>query len=488
MKFANFVQCTLVAAITAASTTIQVEAADPYNLPPDPAGETAFLTLTDSLINPTAFEIIGYTGVTSIDASSLELTGVLRGQDGTIARSWAAGDYARQDLVAANLSLATVNKSFFYAGSIDGTVRKFAPSGKLVWTNGDANAVVRTVDVDAYGVYTGDDNGGLRRISHDNTLVWESNTVHSGPVVKVIGDGRGNVFSLAQSDGFSGSLKKHDADGNEVWEYAPASWSAVSFAVGANGFIYVVTPYQLLQIEPKTGFLVRTATKSGGGGSISATPDGFIWAWIDLRLRKYDFGLNEVLVLDGADGRVNGLSGAVAPLKDGSAIIMGEIDHSAVNYTLARINAAGEPVWLAEMPDSLIPLNALMIDGINALPSGDVAAAHGATYIAYLLSGEDGSIIASSGLADFQGSITSTAVWPRTNSVTPIFDGAEFGLGQPLQSDLAGVPTTKTELILREAVAPGTPASGHAIIFLDKADGALKVKFDTGTVTTLASP
>tara|TARA_R110002020_G_scaffold213427_1_gene420241 strand:+ start:37864 stop:40623 length:2760 start_codon:yes stop_codon:yes gene_type:complete len=46
----------------------------------------------------------------------------------------------------------------------------------------------------------------------------------------------------------------------------------------------------------------------------------------------------------------------------------------------------------------------------------------------------------------------------------------------------------KDILTLNEVTAPGTPATGKSHIYLDAADGALKVKFDTGTVTTIGTP
>lgn len=52
-----------------------------------------------------------------------------------------------------------------------------------------------------------------------------------------------------------------------------------------------------------------------------------------------------------------------------------------------------------------------------------------------------------------------------------------------LQTALDG----KQDAVYTEESEPATPATGEAAVFLDSSDGSLKVKFDTGTVVTIAT-
>lgn len=99
--FANNVRVSLASDVLVGAGTITInQASSPYNDPPDPSGGEAILTLTDSLTEPTKFEVIKYTGVTDNGNGTWDLTGVSKGQDGTSDQAWSTGDPAFQGFTA----------------------------------------------------------------------------------------------------------------------------------------------------------------------------------------------------------------------------------------------------------------------------------------------------------------------------------------------------------------------------------------------------
>lgn len=487
-KFANFVQAELTDPISGVVTTIEVQVADPYNPPPDPAGLTARVTIMDSLLNPTKFEIVEYTGRTLVSAGVYELTGCTRGAEGTAGQAFSAGAIVRQDVTAGALALLTVGGQHVYGGSNDRTVRKITEAGREVWKNEDADAAVMSLDVDQYGVYAGLDNGGtagsLMKIDDaDGSLVWRSSS-HTYPIRKVMGDGAGNIYSLGiRDDGTIGAeLKKHDSSGNQLWSYTEAFWQAQSFTIGDDGYIYVVEAIALLKIHPE-GFKLLDVSKSGGGGTINPGPGGFLYAWIDLLIRKYDLALVEEFALDGSASRALAFSVAAVGLKDGSAIVIGEVPTGG---DIVKVNSSGVAQWTGTLPGGTFPLNEVVPECIDALPNGDVVYIDGRSDTLYILSGDDGSEVMS--FNDFTSIVNCVAAWPRQNAQAVVWNGTEFVVGQVASGDLSNIPAALAGVVLKEMQAPETPATGYAILFLDAADGALKVIFDTGTVSTIATP
>lgn len=99
----NFVQLQLLAPLTIGSTNIDVASAvSPFLDLPDPSTVTSgisYLVLTDDLSAPTKFEIISYTGRTSI-LGGFRLTGVTRGVSDTNPETWAANDWCLMTPIA----------------------------------------------------------------------------------------------------------------------------------------------------------------------------------------------------------------------------------------------------------------------------------------------------------------------------------------------------------------------------------------------------
>ncbi len=122
----NFVQCRFVTPLAIGATEMTLYAADaPYNLPPAGGG---LLVLCDSPGNPSFIEVISYTSRTG-----LNLSGVVRGLEGTTARAWSgfaycfqsmlAGDYAA-DLASKEPTITTAALTHFWRG--DKTWQDFA--------------------------------------------------------------------------------------------------------------------------------------------------------------------------------------------------------------------------------------------------------------------------------------------------------------------------------------------------------------------------
>ncbi len=100
--WANFVQTTINSAVSIGASSIVVDAATaPFNTPIDPSGETAYLVLSDNLTTPTAYEVITYTGRTG--TGPYTLTGVTKGQEGTADQAWSAADFVAQSHTAASV-------------------------------------------------------------------------------------------------------------------------------------------------------------------------------------------------------------------------------------------------------------------------------------------------------------------------------------------------------------------------------------------------
>ncbi len=102
-KFANFSKSELVFRLGVGQHEVGVFSQPPFNLPADPGGEIARVTIVDDLRRPTDMEVITYTGTQEYDDFTA-LTGVQRGQDGTDELEWPAGAAVVQDLPAALLN------------------------------------------------------------------------------------------------------------------------------------------------------------------------------------------------------------------------------------------------------------------------------------------------------------------------------------------------------------------------------------------------
>ena len=113
IKFSNNASGTLAASITAAATSITLTTGQGALFPAMSAGDYFFATLVDSSNN---LEIV------RVNARSSDTLTVVRGQDGTTARTYAAGDKVELRVTAAALTAVAAgeNLSRTYAISISG--------------------------------------------------------------------------------------------------------------------------------------------------------------------------------------------------------------------------------------------------------------------------------------------------------------------------------------------------------------------------------
>lgn len=91
---------------TTTDITIRINAAAaPFKLPADPVGHApsggvGIATITDSIVQPTKFEIIAYAGLVDVGGGRYDLTGVTRGVAGSSAQNWTAGAVLYQAITA----------------------------------------------------------------------------------------------------------------------------------------------------------------------------------------------------------------------------------------------------------------------------------------------------------------------------------------------------------------------------------------------------
>lgn len=98
MKYANNVNCNIADTVAPTATSILIKAPNPpYQLPPLTGGK---VTITDSVGAPSAFEVIEYRTLFDNGDGTYQLNNVLRGQEGTSARSWDPDTVVFQGLTA----------------------------------------------------------------------------------------------------------------------------------------------------------------------------------------------------------------------------------------------------------------------------------------------------------------------------------------------------------------------------------------------------
>lgn len=469
-KFANFVQCSLVAAITAGATSIEVQAEAPYNLPPDPAGETAFLTLTDSIVNPTAFEIIAYTGVTVIDASSVELTGVSRAQQGTAARGWDAGTVARQDLTAAQLGLLSVPVSLVFGASNDTTVRALnVADGSEVWVNSDAiDKVITLAAADDY-LYSLDVSGNIRRINPaTGQTIWTTSTTAPGLTAHALSVSRsGDVFYAPGNS----TLKRFNATtGAQEWSVAISDniQDSGQVTVDADGNVFAVLQSGDIMRTYPDGSIAWEITPAFAPSGIAAAPEGFIYIGALFGgLKKIDYNGNEIAttgaIFAGAGPYMKAVSGFV---------FLGSPIPSKYDSTLSL-------VWSNSGITDAVGFPVVGVDHQNNLYINSSVGT------VMKIDADTGDLLWSAG--EFESDVSSVVASGAGGGICQV--GADgFRFGSVRWADVSGKPVSADQLTLTERAEPPTPPTGYAILFLDEADGGLKVKFDTGTVTTLATP
>ena len=103
MNRANFVQCQLAAPLTASGVYAEVTVKGGFK---PPVNQPGLLVITDVPGNPSAFEVISYTGVGGPNNGVYQINGLSRGLEGTAARAWGRDAYVYQSLTAGDYDAA----------------------------------------------------------------------------------------------------------------------------------------------------------------------------------------------------------------------------------------------------------------------------------------------------------------------------------------------------------------------------------------------
>lgn len=172
----NDVKTVLAASVAAGASSVDVNAATaPYNSPPDPAGNTARLTLRDSLTSPSKVEIIEYTSRTDNGDGTYTLGSVTKGVESTSDQSWSAGDHAYQAATAAVVQDVEVvdDSSPQLGGNLDGQSNQIQDAiykghREAILAQGDEGSGTLTIDF-GYGVQTVNITAAVSSIATTNS-------------------------------------------------------------------------------------------------------------------------------------------------------------------------------------------------------------------------------------------------------------------------------------------------------------------------------
>lgn len=266
---ANNVKVTLAADVSAVASSITVNAASGiFNNPPDPTGDAAsgglsIATIQDAALPPTKTEIITYTGVTDNGNGTLTLTGVLRGIEGTTARSWTSGAVLFQSATAGQFSDPLLSLDRSGAGKVkigassvelDGATTTMLPKnseGAVVLSAGTSkgsNLGFNGGFLQLYGDSNPDNDpagkgravlsssGELRLYSGQNIVLASANGVLVSGYADLMTD-----ISIKFLGGSNACLKYGDA---QVVGERRTGWTA-STGVGARGSFPTYTAVQL---------------------------------------------------------------------------------------------------------------------------------------------------------------------------------------------------------------------------------------------------
>jgi hypothetical protein len=204
VKFTNNASATLATGINTSVTTIAVTAGQGAQFPSLTSGEFFYATLVDSSNN---LEIV------KVTARSSDTLTVVRGQDGTVPRSYIAGDKLELRVVAAALN-AMISDAATYSDTIntnltnhlndtadahDASAISFSPTGAIAAT--DVQAAIAELDTEklaATATVT-----GANGITTSGTL---GSGVTISPTSGYNGQGVRTVSSSAPSGGSDGDI------------------------------------------------------------------------------------------------------------------------------------------------------------------------------------------------------------------------------------------------------------------------------------------
>lgn len=470
-KFENFVLLGSNRTNGPSSTFLVLLAAEaPFRNPPDPSPGRATLAIVDNLRSPTKVEIIAYAGVELIGSGEVELKAVERGQQGTTAQNWLAGQtFVVQDVTAADLAILELQERsvFVYGSSVDTTVRKIDPGGNEVWVFSGHEDDVRALATDLHGnVYSGDSLGQIKKINDLGVEQWNADFTRAADLVSV--SNSGDVIVAGGSGGVAVRISSFSPSGSLNWTIDATSSlglaSVQSLSVDQDGRVILASSSEIVVLS-SSGDTLAVIAEPLVPVRLTIGSDGFIY---------YFRGGASSIVKMAVDG------GEV--WEHGTFIPGGAIAHFDGRVYASESFTSNIKVLDAD-DGSLIETIALAMSAVLTIKVG-----------------ADGFIYTMSGDRIMKSSLSGAMIWEFNSFFGAIFgmDVSPYGpelavkygeppaLGRITYADVAEKPLSQDALRLKTApVAPATPPTGQCVIYFDGTD--IIAKFDNGTTAVIAS-
>ena len=282
MNRANFVQCQLAAPLTASGVYAEVTVKGGFK---PPVNQPGLLVITDVPGNPSAFEVISYTGVGGPNNGVYQINGLSRGLEGTAARAWGRDAYVYQSLTVGDLNSIIASREPAIAA---GTNVQFW-RGDKVWA--DLAATVRAVTL------AGLINTTSAVIAATDTILSalgklqaQINGLGSGKLDKdanAVSATTASKLASARSLTIGGTAKNFDGSTN-------LSWSLAEIGAAAGGHIHAVNQVTGLQaaLDAKQNVIGFVPVQQGGGAGQGTNKVHVGWgaAGLLLQVDATDFG------------------------------------------------------------------------------------------------------------------------------------------------------------------------------------------------------
>ena len=224
----------------------------------------------------------------------------------------------------------------------------------ILWTNGDGSNYVRSVHYANGYIYSGFQNGNVRKTDENGNTIW-TNSDHTD-----------NVYGLTYTENHlytssdDTTLKKVDNDGNNVWTYSEfgTSW-AQDLDYDSDGNIYCAVKSGSLHKVNSSGTQVWTASVTGAYSVAVDRINEFVYvggqAGAFGTVTQLDFNGNVIWTNTDATGTIN----KIAIDSDGYIYAGG----GAFDENLYKIDIDGNNVWTNT--DNFEPIRGVVIDSVG---------------------------------------------------------------------------------------------------------------------------
>ncbi len=281
-SMADNARVVLATSINSVANTITFNAAvAPFNNPANPTGDAAsggfgIATLTDSLTQPTKFEIVLYDAVDNNGDGTFSLRHCVRGAAGSTAQSWTAGAVIYQALTAQGLLHPFITVDQVIAGGAVNVAAALNVTGgaKSTWT---PNFGSTYSSAHASGFESSDSSIGVRAAFYGNTSYFagsSSEAIASFTALVGANSTAGPRFALAKGRGIDGNtaVQVNDELGSIRWyaRHASSNWAQpariVSTVASISGAAVKVS--MLFQVSPDGTSAPGTVLTLSHNGSV----------------------------------------------------------------------------------------------------------------------------------------------------------------------------------------------------------------------------